>query len=109
MRWLAYRRNPRINEPKRRVVLWSVLLAATLLGTYVLERELGREEPDRLPFLSGDPAQGARLFSSLGCHACHSIFGVGQAVGPDLAKPPLSQWSPVRIVAEMSDHGPEMW
>jgi len=97
-----------IGLPKR-VVLWAVLLAATLLGTYVLEKNTRNENLDSLSFLSGDPDRGARLFSQLGCNACHSIFGIGQTAGPDLAKASSGDWNPVRIVSELWNHGPQMW
>ncbi|MBI2817002.1 MAG: c-type cytochrome [Acidobacteria bacterium] len=60
-------------------------------------------------FLSGDPVRGGSLFAGLGCNACHSLFGIGADVASDLAKAPPSSWSPVRAVADMWSHGPEMW
>ncbi|MBI4459861.1 MAG: cytochrome c [Acidobacteria bacterium] len=109
MNWVTARFHLRTGGPKGKVILWAVLLVVALTGSYILEKRLRREEADRLPFLSGDPTQGARLFSRLGCNACHSIFGIGRSLGPDLAKPPVNEWSPLRIVAEMSNHGAEMW
>ena len=96
------------NDPKRKVAFWTALLVVVLIVTFSRETWNGREY-QRFSFLSGDPAQGARLFSSLGCNACHALYGIGPAIGADLAKTTDARWSPVRTVAEMWSHGPEMW
>jgi cytochrome c2 len=39
-----------------------------------------------LPDLSGDPIQGRRIFIERGCPGCHSIWGNGGTLGPDLGE-----------------------
>jgi cytochrome c2 len=62
-----------------------------------------------VPVLAGNPHRGAELFASRGCSACHHLYGTGPAIGPDLAKPQPEGWRPVRAVAAMWSHSPQMW
>lgn len=94
---------------KRDVILWTALLAAVLTGTFLLRPWDRRNERMPLSILSGDPVRGATLFSSFGCNSCHSLYGIGPSVGPDLAKIPSTDWNPVRLVADMWSHNPQMW
>ncbi len=96
-------------EPRKKFLLWVVLFAAVVIGTYSLQPWNSSKNLSRYSFMSGDPVRGGSLFGGLGCNACHSLFGIGPTIGPDLAKTPASSWSPVRAVAEMWSHGPEMW
>ena len=60
-------------------------------------------------FLSGSPTRGGRLFSNLGCDSCHALYGIGPKIGPDLGTDLPTDSSPVGIVADMWNHGPQMW
>ncbi len=72
------------SDPRGKVIFWGVLLAAVWYATYALH--LWSPNPENQPFsyLSGSPTRGARLFSDLGCNACHGLYGVGPDIGPDL-------------------------
>lgn len=96
-------------EPKKKFLLWAVLLAVVVAATYSLKPWEESKNLERYSFMSGDPVRGGSLFSGLGCNACHSLFGIGAKIGPDLATTPAASWSPVRTVADMWSHSPEMW
>src|ERR1035437_8011893 len=88
-------------SPKKKFLVWAVLLAAVLAGTLLLKPWTPSRSIVRHTFLSGDPVRGASLFGGLGCNACHALFGTGPKIGPDLATTPVDSWNPVRVVAEM--------
>lgn len=96
-------------DPRGPVIIWGLLLAAVWYATYALHLWRPRPEEQGLSFLSGSPARGGRLFSSLGCNVCHAIYGIGPKIGPDLGTSLPAGSSPVRIVAEMWNHSPGMW
>lgn len=55
----------------------------------------------------GDPVEGGELFSKKGCINCHSVNGMGEEIGPDLATSPgISQ--PIKMVQVMWNHSPLM-
>lgn len=60
-------------------------------------------------FLVGDIHRGGQLFYSKGCNACHPLFGQGAAIASDLGKLQPGGWHPVKMVAALWSHGPEMW
>ena len=98
-----------IRTPLGKVISWVLLLAAVWYAVFAL-RLWGPPPEDRgFSFLSGSPTRGARLFSEFGCHACHALYGIGPKVGPDLGTSLPAGSSPVRIVADMWNHGPQMW
>ena len=96
-------------DPRGAVILWGILLAAVWYATYALHLWGPRPEEQGFPFLAGSPARGGRLFSGLGCSACHALYGIGPKIGPDLGTSLPAGSSPVRIVADMWNHSPEMW
>lgn len=98
-------------EGGRDAVLWTAVLVVILVGVFLLNPWQRWVVSNTLPpsFLSGNPIQGGQLFSSLGCATCHSLHGIGPTIGPDLGKTPSTSWNPVRIVAEMWNHSPQMW
>lgn len=107
---LAFFRNSFLwRDPRGRVLIWAVLLAAVLYATYAFHLWGPRPEDQGFSFLSGSPTQGARLFSELGCNSCHALYGIGPKAGPDLGTSLPAGSSPVRIVADMWNHGPQMW
>jgi mono/diheme cytochrome c family protein len=92
-----------------RAALWGLLLMAVVCASYALRLWKTRLEEQRSSFLSGSPQHGGSLFSNLGCSTCHAIYGIGPRIGPDLGTSFPAGSSPVRIVAEMWSHGPQMW
>ena len=98
-------------EGSRDAVLWTVLFVVAVAGVSLLNPWDRWVVNNTLPpsFLSGNPIQGGRLFSNLGCGACHSLHGIGPTIGPDLANIPTTSWMPVGIVAAMWNHSPQMW
>ncbi len=59
--------------------------------------------------LPGDAREGARLFSSQRCVACHSFNGQGGKTAPDLARKPEGRYTPSLLAATLWNHAPEMW
>jgi mono/diheme cytochrome c family protein len=96
-------------DPRGGVILWAVLLAAILILTYAVHLWSPPPEDQAFSFLSGSPVRGASLFESLGCKSCHALYGIGPTVGPDLGTSIPAGSSPVQIVADMWNHGPQMW
>ena len=96
-------------DPRGRVLLWAVLLVVVLYASYALHLWGPLPEDRGFSFLSGSPTRGARLFSELGCNSCHALYGIGPKIGPDLGTSLPAGSSPVRIVADMWNHGPQMW
>ncbi|MBI4463936.1 MAG: c-type cytochrome [Acidobacteria bacterium] len=86
-----------------------VLLVAVWYVTYALRLWSPSPENEGISFLSGSPTRGASLFSTLGCNACHALYGLGPDIGPDLGTTPATGSSPVWIVADMWNHSPQMW
>jgi mono/diheme cytochrome c family protein len=65
--------------------------------------------PSQAAFLVGDSAQGAAIFKSQKCVACHSINGEGGKTAPDLGKRSARGYTPVEMAALMWNHAPQMW
>src|SRR5574341_2657261 len=55
----------------------------------------------------GDKENGEKLFVQKRCVACHSLWGKGGSVGPDLASAP-ELISPADIATQMWNHVPNM-
>lgn len=60
-------------------------LAGAALCFVFFQSLLPVEKTQAHPFPK-DPLKGSRLFVSKGCVKCHSIWGIGDALGPDLAE-----------------------
>src|SRR3990172_1608090 len=73
-------------DPRGRVLLWAVLLVVVLYASYALHLWGPLPEDRGFSFLSGSPTLGHDLGTSLPAGS-----------------------SPVRIVADMWNHGPQMW
>lgn len=56
----------------------------------------------------GDSERGRQVFDSLQCARCHSVAGIGNKSGPDLAKEPRGN-TPAALAAAMWNHAPLMW
>jgi len=61
-------------------VMIGILFAA---GAVVSSLTLDQDESSPFP---EDPLKGSKLFVSKGCIKCHAIWGIGDALGPDLAE-----------------------
>jgi len=96
-------------DARGRVILWGLLLLAVWYVAYAFHLWTPRDEDRGFSFLSGSPTQGASLFSGLGCSSCHALYGIGPKLGPDLGTSLPAGSSPIRIVADMWNHSPQMW
>ena len=65
-----------------------------------------RTEHNLLP---ADPKHGEQLFQEKGCLQCHSLYGQGGHVGPDLSAGRQSPLSLVGFAGEMWNHSPRMY
>ena len=108
-KWFHFRASFLFRDPRGRVIFWGALLVAVWYATYALHLWGPQAEREGFSFLSGSPTRGAALFSSLGCNACHALYGVGPKLGPDLGTVLPAGSSPVRIIADMWNHSPQMW
>lgn len=54
-----------------------------------------------------DPLKGSKLFISKGCVKCHSIWGIGDALGPDLAQISKEQ-NLLQLAGLLWSHSPKM-
>jgi mono/diheme cytochrome c family protein len=95
--------------PRGRAIFWGLLLLAVLCAIYGLHLWSLNSSDQGFSFLSGSPTRGGALFSSLGCDSCHALYGIGPNIGPDLGTSLPAGSSPVQIVADMWNHGPQMW
>jgi mono/diheme cytochrome c family protein len=95
--------------PRGRLLFWGVLLAAVLYASFAFHLWGPHPEDQGFSFLSGSPTRGALLFSEMGCSSCHALFGIGPKIGPDLGTSMPAGSSPIRIVADMWNHSPQMW
>lgn len=96
-------------DPRGRLLFWGILLAAAVYASFAFHLWGPRPEDQGLSFLSGSPTRGARLFSGMGCSSCHALYGIGPKIGPDLGTSMPAGSSPIRIVADMWNHSPQMW
>lgn len=65
-------------------------------------------EPEEVYLTPGNPRRGEQVFQEKGCAECHSVFGKGGLVGPDLGLV-VKDWSVTELAGIMWNHGPEMW
>jgi nitric oxide reductase subunit C len=59
------------------------------------------------PILPSNPLEGSRLFTEKGCLRCHSIYGTGGVMGPDLGQGILNR-PLLDIAGVMWNHSPGM-
>lgn len=82
------------------VLLGVVFTAGLLISLFA------SEEREPYPFPE-DPLKGSRLFVSKGCVKCHSIWGIGDTLGPDLAQLSKEQ-SLLQLAGLLWSHSPKM-
>ena len=90
-------------------IFWGLLLVVVLCAAYAFHQWGSYPGNPGFSFLSGSPTRGGRLFSSLGCASCHALYGIGPKIGPDLGTDLPADSSPLGIVADMWNDGPQMW
>jgi cytochrome c551/c552 len=63
----------------------------------------------RAATVAADSTRGAVLFETLSCVQCHSIYGKGGTVGPDLGRRIDRDFTPASLAATLWNHAPAMW
>ena len=66
------------------------------------------EKSQPVYMLPGNPSEGKKVFASKNCSQCHSVYGIGGKVGPDLGAIKLRR-SISEVGALLWNHGPRMW
>ncbi len=84
----------------RFILLGAVFISAVLISLFA------SEEKETFPFPE-DPLKGSRLFVSKGCIKCHAIWGIGDALGPDLAQMSKEQ-NLLQLAGVLWSHSPKM-
>ncbi len=83
-------KNPERNPFKRKIVVPTgmiivfAIFVLTLSGYFSNEHKLDKSTPAAPNVYSQSVKLGKNLFTSLGCIGCHSVFGTGGTLGPDL-------------------------
>lgn len=94
-----------MSVPKRNLSLLAVTLIAVCSLAPTRSTMAGAEsEPDGP---SGNPLKGRNIFISKGCIKCHSIWGVGGKLGPDLTRIGMGK-SFLQIAGSLWSHSPKM-
>jgi cytochrome c2 len=89
---------------KRRLLGWAF---AVLLGALVLVPARSWSAETNTNSLPTDPLAGRQVFLQKGCQKCHSIWGEGGTLGPDLGK--AGVWhSVMQLAGVLWNHSPEM-
>ncbi len=78
--------------------LWGIAM-----GALVLLLKSANAQP---PVFSGSPEEGRKLFVLKGCVRCHSVWGEGGKVGPDLARTTGRTF--YELAGLMWNHSPQM-
>ena len=83
-------KNPETNPFKRKIVFPSgiiivlAILGLTISGYLSNISNQNKTSPQKKIVYTESVQLGKKLFTSLGCIGCHSVFGTGGTVGPDL-------------------------
>jgi mono/diheme cytochrome c family protein len=102
-------KRPAASSSRRFWISVIVAVAAVALLVAVLRWE-HRDSTNRwTSLITGSPKQGAELFRSKGCDACHTATAGREAVGPDLAAETSPRNGPDELVTVMWNHAPRMW
>ncbi len=81
------------------VLLGAVFTTGILISLFSAQQET-------YPFPE-DPLKGSKLFVSKGCIKCHAIWGIGDALGPDLAQMSREQ-NLLQLAGLLWSHSPKM-
>jgi len=83
-----------------------VILLEVVFTCGILISLFASEERETYPFPE-DPLKGSKLFVSKGCIRCHSIWGIGDTLGPDLAQMSKEQ-NLLQLAGLLWSHSPKM-
>jgi mono/diheme cytochrome c family protein len=86
--------------------LFGILLLFTVFFPGVLYFLFGYEQTAISPFPE-DPLKGSKIFVSKGCIKCHAIWGIGDDLGPDLAKVSADK-TLLQLAGMLWSHSPKM-
>lgn len=81
-------------------VISSVMWQGTSAG-------MAEEQAGGVRTLSGNPLRGRNIFINKGCIKCHSIWGIGGKLGPDLTRIGMGR-SFLQIAGALWSHSPKM-
>jgi len=93
-------------SPRARLKNFNPILLGAVFIAGILITLFGTEEKETYPFPE-DPLKGSRLFVSKGCVKCHAIWGIGDALGPDLAQMSKQQ-NLLQLAGLLWSHSPKM-
>lgn len=82
------------------ILIGAVFLSGVLISLFASEEKELYSFPE-------NPLKGSRLFVSKGCIKCHAIWGIGDALGPDLAQMSKEQ-SLLQLAGLLWSHSPKM-
>ncbi|HLG18025.1 MAG TPA: c-type cytochrome [Blastocatellia bacterium] len=83
------------------------ILGITVFLAWFLIPSISKGEGDDPGGLSGNPMKGRNIFISKGCIKCHSIWGMGGKLGPDLTRIGMGR-SFLQIAGSLWSHSPKM-
>jgi mono/diheme cytochrome c family protein len=78
-----------------------------IVDLFAFLRTQGQRRSTRAFKSAGDPVKGKAIFTSKGCATCHSVYGRGGAIGPDLGRVEL-RGSVTQLAGRMWNHWPAM-
>ncbi len=90
---------------KRYKVFHFILFGAIFISGILISL-FAFEEKNLYPFPE-NPLKGSKLFVSKGCIKCHAIWGIGDALGPDLAQMSKEQ-NLLQLAGLLWSHSPKM-
>jgi mono/diheme cytochrome c family protein len=90
----------------KRSKIFHIILFGAIFISGILISLFAFEEKEQYPFPE-DPLRGSKLFVSKGCIKCHAIWGIGDALGPDLAQMSKEQ-NLLQLAGLLWSHSPKM-
>jgi mono/diheme cytochrome c family protein len=78
-----------------------------IIDLFAYLRSQGQRHAPRAFKSAGDPDKGKKAFAAKGCSRCHSVFGRGGSIGPDLGRTEL-RGSVTQLAGRMWNHWPAM-
>jgi cytochrome c2 len=82
------------------ILIGAVFISGILISLFAFEEKKQYLFPE-------DPLRGSKLFVSKGCIKCHAIWGIGDALGPDLARMSKEQ-NFLHLTGLLWSHSPKM-
>jgi mono/diheme cytochrome c family protein len=81
--------------------------ANEIVDLFAYVRGQGQRRAPQMFTSAGDPVRGKEAFRAKGCSQCHSVFGQGGSIGPDLGRTEL-RGSVTQLAGRMWNHWPAM-